>query len=304
MTADPLEEPPMQAYLLAKRSIDDRAMDRRVLQRFGAELSAAGGRGPVRIAELGAGVGTMLPRLIDWRSLPARVAYRLIDDDPDSLAVARERLPGWLEEAGYEIEEGKGSADLLARRGNDRLEIGFEVDDAFPFNPDWRADAVVAAAVLDVVDLEGALSSIRERCREGGLLYAPITFDGATGFAPAHPLDDRIERLYHRHMDEIREAGSSRAGRDLLAALPESGWDVLAAGGSDWIVLPRGDGYREDEDVFLAALLGTIEGALAEYPADVLDPADRRDWIETRRRQLAEASLVAVCHHLDLLARR
>ncbi len=157
-----------------------------------------------------------------------------------------------------------------------------------------RAEAVVAAAFLDVVDLERALESIAAALEPGGL-YAPITFDGATGFAPSHPLDDRIERLYHRHMDEIRDAGASTTGRQPRVTAGERlrdarrrrvGLDRPAS------VSRRGSGYPATERTFLQTILETIDEALAAYPADVLDPADRRAWLSTRRRQLEESELV------------
>ena len=47
-------------YLLAKQSVDDRALNRTVLESMKSALPA----GPLRIIEVGAGVGTMLMRLL------------------------------------------------------------------------------------------------------------------------------------------------------------------------------------------------------------------------------------------------
>ncbi|MCU4924806.1 methyltransferase [Halobacteria archaeon AArc-dxtr1] len=304
----------MQRYLTAKRTVDDRALNRRVWEAFVDVLDERArerGDEPVRILELGAGTGTMIARLAAWDALPSgTVRYRAIDRDAASIDHAHEALPAWLESAGYAVEETTaGFAALNTCDGEEvdddrqptRLEISLEVADAFTV--DATADAVVAAAVLDIVDLDRALSAIRDVLVPGGALYAPVTFDGETGFSPSHPADDRITRLYHRHMDEIRdEPGGSRAGRTLLTALPAAGVDVRAAGGSDWIVRPNSEGgYPADEAAFLEALLSTIDGALAEYPPETLDPADRREWRETRREQLERGELVLVAHHLDVL---
>ena len=296
----------MQRYLESKRSVDDRALNRRVLSRFADGLTARARErdGPVRLVEVGAGVGAMVHRLAAWDVLPPRLSYRAVDVDEGSIAYAGERLPEWLADEGYAVER-RGDG-LLARKesgGVDRrLEISLETADAFAI--EGTADAVVACAFLDVVDLEAALSTVAGLLRDGGLLYAPITFDGGTGFVPTHPLDDRIERLYHRHMDELRdEPGSSRAGSRAIARLPDAGFSLLEVGGADWIVHPHGNAYPDDEDVFVDHLLGTIDGALAAYPQSVLEPADRERWIELRRGQLDRCELVFVAHHLDLLAR-
>lgn len=298
----------MVEYLTAKRAVDDRALNRRVWDRFADELAdrGRGGDGPVRIVEVGAGVGSMVARLAARDGLPPAVSYRGVDLDENVVAAGRDRLPGWLEAAGYTVSR-ESDAIVARRRGDDggatqRLEISLEVGDAFSIVDD--ADAVIAAAFLDLVALEPALARLRELCRDGGVVYAPLTFDGATGFTPPHPLDGRVERLYHRHMDEIRDQpGSSRAGRELLGAVPDAGYDVLAAGGSDWVV-GAGEGETADEATVTRYLLETIDDALADYPEDVLAPATRERWLETRRRQLERGELVVLAHHLDVLARR
>ncbi|WP_254768197.1 methyltransferase [Salinilacihabitans rarus] len=306
-----------RGYLEAKRTVDDRALNRRVLDRFAAELGRLAGAdgeasdGPtgeeVRIVELGAGVGTMIARLASWGLLPDRVTYRAVDRDRGRVRRARERVPAWLDEAGYDVEA--DDERIVATSGERRLDATLAVADAFTI--DDEADAVIAAAFLDLVDLDRALPAVADLLRPGGLLYAPITFDGGTAFAPSEPADDRIERLYHRHMDEVRDApGSSRAGRELLAALPGSGaasgseFEVLAAGGSDWVVRPVDGAYPADEAAFLGHLLETIDGALADYPPAVLDPAVREAWVERRLAALERGDLVAVVHNLDVLGRR
>ncbi|MEY7848263.1 methyltransferase domain-containing protein [Natrarchaeobius sp. A-rgal3] len=318
--------PSLQSYLTAKRTVDDRALNRRVLGRCSDEL--AGIDEPARVVEFGFGVGTMIERLAEWGRLPERTSYRAIDRDPENVAVARERIPDRLEATDYRIVDEPDTgwenpregarADTAGRRASGRsIDLTLEVADALSTEAiadrdtasegDSRADAVIAAAFLDIVDLERALSTIATILEPGGLLYAPITFDGATGFAPPHPLDARIERLYHRHMDDIRDSGGSTAGRKLLSSLPENGFETLAAGGSDWIVRPRsadeGREYPAAERTFLEAILETIDEALVAYPGDVLDPADRRTWVSTRRRQLEESELSFVGHHVDVLAR-
>ncbi|MFU8868859.1 class I SAM-dependent methyltransferase [Natronococcus sp.] len=301
-----------RTYLEAKRTVDDRALNRRVLERFAEGLDARSS--PVRIVEIGAGIGTMIARLAAWDRLPTEVTYRAVDRDAESVRYARERVPEWFEDAGYAVErleDDPGGTTLVARSDGRRLEVTLEVADGFEIED--RADAVIASAVLDIVDLERALPAIEGLLEPGGLLYAPITFDGGTTFAPRDPLDDRIERHYHHHMDAVRSAGGSRVGRELLWRLPDAGWSVLEAGGSDWIARPRGEkeGYSGDERLFLESLLETIDGALADFESAEresgvgdLESAERRRWLERRRNDLEREELVFVAHNLDLLARR
>ena len=49
-------------YLLSKQSVDDRALNQHVLNELRRRLPAQ----PIRIMEMGAGIGTMLRRLMRW----------------------------------------------------------------------------------------------------------------------------------------------------------------------------------------------------------------------------------------------
>src|SRR4051794_25236891 len=77
-------------YLLAKRSVDDRALNRVVFEALRHELSGRA-QAELRVLELGAGVGSMVHRLAEW-GLVARGTYTCVDADAHSLRAAREHL--------------------------------------------------------------------------------------------------------------------------------------------------------------------------------------------------------------------
>lgn len=353
-------------YLTAKRTVDARALNRRVFDRFVSELTdfseaeerserGEGGRKrAVRILEVGAGTGTMVARLAEWNALPAHTVYRAVDRERTHVECARERVPEWLEAAGYDVEideqgddgnapgeddrTGNALADRLwslhASNGETRLTVSFEVGDAFDVEDE--VDTIIACAFLDLVDLPDAVRKLFDLLVEGGLLYAPITFDGVTGFVPTHPLDNRIERYYHRHMELRDQPGGPRAGRRLVESVPEAGGELLAAGGSDWLVRPVDGTYPHDERLVLSHLLSTITGAVSTMVAgefepisDELDPADSNadettaepldvadsvfdvdpfdqealdGWRSLRREQLEAGQLTFLAHNLDVLA--
>ena len=293
----------MAAYLAAKRSVDDRAIDRRVWDRFVDELDrrASETGGPLRILEVGAGVGSMIARLAERDAFTGQVRYRAIDLEPATIADGLRRLPDWLEATGYEVASTPNG--LVATDPNGSIELEIRLESADLFDVDDEVDAVVAAAVLDVVPLRAAIEQLSTLLVNDGLLYAPTTFDGGTSFAPTDPLDDRIEGLYHRHMDELREQpGGSRAGRRLLCTLPDCGFETLAVGGGDWIVRPIDGEYPAGEECFLSSILETIDAALGEYSASEIDPERRERWIERRFQELDRGVLTFVAHNLDVLA--
>lgn len=278
-----------QTYLDAKRTVDDRALNRRVLGRFSDELPES-----ARILEIGAGIGAMAERLHSWNCLPQSVRYTALDIDPENVRTARKRLLS----SGFEPH-----GDELRLTADDRqLTVEFEVADATTFaaETDERWDALVGHAVADLFDLDSALPAFRSLLEPGGLCYFPITFDGGTTFDPPHPLDRRVERVYHRDMGS--GDGTANAGRRLLSAMRGGRFDLLAAGSSDWLVYPSDGSYPAAEARFLRFILDTVDGVLADNPD--IDSDVFAEWSETRHEQIESGELTYVAHQFDVLGRR
>ena len=72
-------------YLLSKQSVDDRALNRVVLDALRANLPIE----PIRIIEVGAGIGTMLKRLVRW-DIILKAEVVLVDEMAEKLkAIAK-----------------------------------------------------------------------------------------------------------------------------------------------------------------------------------------------------------------------
>ena len=293
-----------QRYLAAKRDVDDRALDRRLLGRLadGAARAADDGDGPLRVLEVGAGVGTMIERLLERELLPAAdVRYTAVDVDPDNVAALRERLPAWAADRGLETTDDDGTLRIDAEGPTLTVEPVVADGVAFVADADRSWDLLVGMALLDIVGLKN-LDGLLAALSPGGLWYFPITFDGATRFAPAHPADRAVERAYHRHMDE-KAGGDSRAGSHALSRLrrrPDA--TVSDVAGSDWAVRPVDGDYPSSEAVLLEHVLDTVETAVGETTGPGF-AATLEEWLATRRRQLEAGTLTYTTHQLDLLGR-
>jgi len=80
-----------QRYLRAKRTVDDRALDRRLVDELREALTERDG--PLRVLEIGAGIGTMLTRFLDWGVLPeGDTEYVALDVQAENVATLREYL--------------------------------------------------------------------------------------------------------------------------------------------------------------------------------------------------------------------
>ncbi len=301
-------------YLQAKRSVDDRALDRRAFGdlREGLVERATDRAGPVRVLDVGAGLGTMLARFVEWDVLPpGAVEYTAVDVDPDNVAAIPEFFSEWAadRDTGVRtVDTDRPDADTrrVELAGPERRVTVEPVaaDGAeFAAGADREWDLLVGAALLDLVALD-RLPDLLSALAPGGYWYFPITFDGVTRFLPSHPADGVIERAYHRHMDE-KPGGDSRAGSHALARLTAmDGASVERAAGSDWVVRPVEGAYPGDEGVFLEHILDTVESALGG-PDDGpgVDSETLGEWLSTRRRQVADGDLTYLTHQLDLLGR-
>ena len=286
-------------YLAAKTTVDDRALNRHVL----GELRRLMPAGASQVLEVGAGLGTMVARLMDW-GVVGTGEYILLDTDRRLLDHSRRWLRDWAATRGLRsdlLPDGLQVGDLRVRLVHAELGSYLETDHGA------LADVLIANAVLDLVDVPAVLPGLLRLLVPSGVYWFTINYDGESIFAPGHPHDDQVMQAYHRDMDERvrygRPAGDSRTGRRLFHYLRAAGAPALAAGSSDWVVSAGPDGsYPGDEAYFLRSILSTIQNALRSRQ-DRVDPADLADWLAVRRRQLAAGELVYIAHQLDFAGR-
>src|SRR3954454_17497384 len=170
--------------LAAKRSVDDRALNRSVL----ADLRRRMPAGPRRVLEIGAGLGTMVARLLEWQVLDAG-EYTLLDVDPRLLRDARTWLSRWASARSLPTE-------LLPdglRLGGLRVRL-VEAERAgyLEAGAGEQADLLIAHAFLDLVDVPEVLPALLALLAPGGAYWFTINFDGESIFQPDHPRDDQV----------------------------------------------------------------------------------------------------------------
>jgi len=292
-----------QRYLSSKKSVDDRALNRQVRQTLSAHLPQ--GSGPLRVLEIGAGIGTMLERLLGWK-LHAQIDYTGIDAQTGNIAAAWERLPVWAAAHSYQVS-GPQAGEIELTHADQRIRVHFETADLFEFasrpagQNQW--DLQIAHAFLDLMDIPATLPHLFGLAQPGGLFYYTINFDGVTNFEPAiePAFDALVESLYHQTMDERvidgRISGDSRAGRHLFSHLQAAGASLLAAGASDWVVYPQSGRYPHDEAYFLHFIVHTLNTALLDRSE--LDRRQFERWIAIRHDQIERGELIYIAHQMD-----
>jgi SAM-dependent methyltransferase len=291
-------------YLEAKKSVDDRALNRLTWDTLHAELDGGHFATPLRVLEVGAGIGTMLQRMVDWKLLSS-ADYTALDLDPQNINSAKQRLIAWADQASP-IPQG-----VILNKGEARISLEIETVDLHEFarrhtgKRTW--DLLVAHAVLDLLDIPSTLPQLFNLLPGNGLFYFTINFDGLTALEPAldSELDDLILHLYHNTMDNRLIdgvlSGDSRTGRHLFSNLQRAGAQVIQAGASDWVVFPHQGGYPADETYFLHFIIHTIQTALTGHPK--LDARQFAAWITGRHDQVKRGELVYIAHQIDIFGR-
>jgi hypothetical protein len=284
-------------YLLSKQTVDDRALNKDVLAALKANLPSR----PLRIIEVGGGIGTMLARLLRWE-LITHTEYTLVDEMEENIRFALGWLPVWARERGFQAAL-TGESQLHILDASHDVSVNLVQADVFNFigqNP-APADLLIAHAFLDLLPMPESLPKLLSLTTD--LAWLTINFDGMTTFAPSlNPeLDSVIERLYHQTMDSRPTGGDSLSGRHLFGYLKQAGAEILSAGASDWMVYPVDGGYPAEEAYFLQFILHFFEESLENHPE--LDAAVFADWLEKRHVQVERGELVYIAHQVDFLAR-
>lgn len=292
-------------YLTAKETVDERALNERVLahflRRLTGEVSAS-----VDILEVGGGTGATLRRLL-WRlgrTDISTVRYTLVDARRDNLEAARTQLREWASANDYRFRSDEERIHLRgpADQANhlESVHVRFRRGDFFdlvsPSRVSGSFDAVVAQALLDIVDIEKALRRLRSVLRDGGLWYLPIHFDGVTAFEPLYDpkVDEQVQRVYHDSMV------APEAGRRILTTIRHLGAHLRAVGASDWVVFAEEEGYPDNEKYFLQCILQFV---LDEIKKDGrISTSVAEEWAAHRWKQIEQESLVYIAHQLDICA--
>lgn len=285
-------------YLLSKQTVDDRALNKDVVSALRVHMSPQ----PVSMIEVGAGIGTMLKRLVEWNVLCGG-EYVLVDSMQENIAYAREWIPQWSMAAGLSVERTGQNRLHLCDRSRD-IRIRLECADVFDFiqeNSD-PADILIAHAFLDLLPMSQSLGRVLSLTK--GLAWLTINFDGLSAFQPLIDceLDERIERRYHMTMDSRSTGGDSRMGRKLFEHLRAADAEILAAGASDWVVFANNGRYPADEKYFLQFILHFFESSLKDCRE--LETSALERWLAKRHEQIERGELVYIAHQMDFLVRR
>lgn len=299
------EEYSHERYLRAKASVTNRALSRRLWDRFiqcANDISADS----VRILDVGGGVGHMALRLWDALTTP-HIDYTLVDTSSAALrgaAATFDRL--------RQVCESEDSHFRAGPESGQTMEIRLIEDDILSHLRSAAATdryhIVVAQSILDLIPLRPFIQLIKPLLQDKNTVYTPETFNGKTTLFPLfddQPYENKLIDTYHASMN--RQApegptGGSMAGQKMLSILQSGeGARIEGAASSDWIVHSTDGQYPNDEAYFLHHILHFFENELKNHSS--IDQRKFQEWINTRRAQIESGVLMYIAHQIDVLIR-
>ena len=290
-------------YLAAKKSVDDRSLNRFVWNQLKMALSTQKFNIPLQVLELGCGIGTMVERLLEW-GLAEKVVYLGIDSRVENIRAAEKRIGNWGTRNNYQVSF--NSDQIVLRKEKCDWKVSFQEADVTTFQTkSGFYDLLIANAFMDLINVPSSLNRFAHWLTPGGLFYFTINFDGVTIFEPISDptCDAKIISLYHQSMDERQiggqNSGESQTGRHMFRHLRDAGAKIVSAGASDWLVYPNINGYLADEAYFLHCILDFFEHTLMGHRD--LKQGELENWLKQRRGQIEQAELTFIAHQLDFL---
>jgi len=273
-------------YLEMKRSVDDDSLNKEVWDAMATWMnSQQKNRASLRILEIGAGIGTMIERLLDHELL-CLCEYTAVELESGFRDVAMQRLRHWAHDHACDFQQINSSTWLLSGKQS-KITVHWIQGDALQIAnqtlPD-SFDLIIGHAVIDLLPVPACMPDLLARLTREGACYFSLNYAGETLFLPAVPGDIQIFEAYNNDMDKrfpTLDWQPSQTGNMLGPWLEKQGHCVLAEGASNWELQAK---PALTTNLFIANILDTIETALATLPG-------LTEWLTIRRQQLQDSQL-------------
>ncbi|MEO1066653.1 MAG: class I SAM-dependent methyltransferase [Pseudomonadota bacterium] len=259
-------------WLSLREPIDHAARNKDVLAEVVRHLD---GQTDITLVDVGSGAGSTL-RALD-PILDRRAQWRLIDNDPDLLDVARASLVEGSDETSRVTTH---LADLSAS-----LDAVLQGD----------ADLVTTSAFLDLVSsdwLDGFVAALAEAAMP---FYGALSYDGRAGCTPVLVEDQAILEAFNAHQGTDKGFGKAlgpNAADYAIQRFEAAGFQVIS-GLSDW--------QASGQDVaFQRMLLDGWHGAAVDIRPDKRTDFDH--WLSARQRLIEAGQNTSFVGHVDFLA--
>ncbi len=256
-------------WLRLREPLDHAARSEALTERLATWLRRRDVEPPLRVVDLGCGLGSNLRYLAPRLPLPQ--TWTVVDHDPVLLDALRA---------------------LPAPRGVDVQAVALDLQPGVEAVA-WRADLVVTSALLDLVS-DAWLDQLARRCaREQTPVLAALTVDGRVRWTPSDADDSDVMRWFRAHQHTDRGFGPSPgplAADRFASLLEEAGFEVRTAP-ADWRI-------TGEDDALLEQMIDGIAHASAELSPQ---PTRVEAWRQRRQARRDAGELRLDVGHTDVL---
>jgi len=191
-------------YLSIKKSIDDMSMNQEVWSAMSLWIKDNYRPGElIRILEIGAGIGTMIERMLDT-GLLTHCSYTAVEMEQGFRDVASDRMLKWARLNNHIATQKSESLWILTRK-EVKMEIEWLIGDALDINHRFNAayfDLIIGHAIIDLLPVPICMPNILSIVKPNGAYYFSLNFAGKTDFKPDLPSDAIISNAYNNDMDK------------------------------------------------------------------------------------------------------
>jgi SAM-dependent methyltransferase len=256
-------------WLALRERYDLAARNPNVLDAVTASLKAAAS---VHVVDLACGSGSTLRTL--HPHLPARQHWDLVDNDPDLLALARNR---------------NLDKDVTLNA------VPLDLSRSFEAVLGEGINLITISALLDLVS-ETWLRQFSHAIAARALpLYVALTYDGRVDLSPGDPLDTAIVSAVNAHQRTDKGFGPAlgpSAASSTIARFESLGYS-LVSGESDWVIGP------DDREMQTELLEGW---ASAAHEMGTLSGGEIVGWLTRRKAAVSQGLSSMRVGHVDFFA--
>ena len=276
-------------YLQALKPVSARAQHPTLKARFldALEKRATSIKRPLQVLEIGAGRGDQMEWVLDAaHERGISVRYDALEPDASNRTVVQSKVTQHPQYEGSVSVHGTTLFDFAGQSSTGTY------------------DVVMARSVLDLMDLDQALSTIDTLTSPSLVLYAPLTFALVTRFAPAVKRDllqteRQIIKNYHRSTRRKTniEKDSYPPHKILEWALQNDMYGTMKA--SDWVLIPERKQYTKDKQYIIESILAFMYDEASEAGCVAQSQLDA--WWDARYQMLREGRLIYTANQFDVL---
>ena len=302
-----------------KKDLDDTAINKSVLNTLLDRNKVVN-----RILDIGTGSGVQIRRNIELGLLDNHGLIIGIDVNKEDLIRSLSSFEMWSKKHQFELKRSNDSTAIhhfVLSKDNIRYTIMLYEESVYDLGTSkskikGNFPLITGLSLLEHTDMKRALLSIKKVMTKKGLLYLVINYDQHSVFGPTaidkYGFESNLMQLFNYAGIDFQfkggvGVGNSHCGSLLPEFCKKAGYEVLAYGSSDWIILSGNvKDYSKYKKNVLEFFVNAFYNVLINASNDTkkkFNVSDKQieEWHNLRVKQLKSGKLYYSCIQKDIL---